>query len=145
MHTAEAARRDPGRQAPDLGGVHQLHRHAIRPLLRDPARRRFPRVLVERHADTAAPPVPRLAFQLLVEIWPAPEALERERALCRIPAHHADARRARAGSRGARLESLEHRHANARICTAEMKRRAQSHQPAADDRDRRRHARRSGA
>ena len=139
VHAAPAARRDAGRETPRRGRVHQLHRHPVGPLLGHPARRRAPRGVVEREPQPAPAPVAGGRLQLAIQIGPAGEARERQRALGGVAAHHPHARRARPGGRRAHALALEHGHARARIRAAQVEGGAQPHEPAAHDHDSARH------
>ena len=140
VHAAAARQGDPGREPARRIAVHQLHRDAVGPLLRDPRRRGGPGRVVEGQAQPSAAAIAGRRFQLAVEIGPAREALEGQRPLGGIAAHHADSRRARARGRGAQGLPLQHRDPRGRIEAAQMERGAQPHEPAAHDHDPPRHA-----
>jgi hypothetical protein len=133
---AEALGRYAGRETPRPRRVDELERYAVGSLLVGPAPRRAPGTPVEGHAESAAAPVPGLAFQLPIEPGPARQALESKPALGRIAAH--DPYPGRARSRGGRADTraLEHGHGPPRIRAAKVKGRAQAHEAAAHDHDR---------
>ncbi len=118
VDAAEARGRHARGQTSHSSRVDGFDRHAVGALLGDPARRRLPRLGVEGHAKPAAALVSRRAFQLTVEVWPASEAFEGERALRRVAAH--DPHAGRAGPRSGRADAraLEHGHGQGGISPA---------------------------
>ena len=140
-HAAGTAGGDLRRQPPRIPSVHDVDRHAVAALLGDPRGHRAPRRIVERHPQSAATAITGRAVQLAIQLGPAAEAREGQRALGRIASHHAHAGGARTGGGGADLRALEHDHARARLGAAQVPGRAKAHETTADDHHRGRHRR----